>query len=368
MKMMRCRLLVSLALVSILSVGSAYAGTRLVHAIGRAAIAGKDTTAARKSALAEALYDAAGQVRMVVRGSSFMSQKGTIHEESGVAVSGSLKGYQVVDEHREGDHYVVAIDALADTDDGECSSTKKSDISIGGISVRVAPNIAGVVERQAREGVEALIAALKDQPSIHVIDDRRYNPVAPTSTTVGQNMTYLAALSGHASNPGAYSISGTIHVDLVRSDNIVIGESSIEVTADLQLVDNVTGAVKDNFSEHARLALEKHVWGSDIGLPQWADSGMDSLWTSIAGRVAENLGCESLRAVITQVSGNRATLSAGSANGIKPGDFFLVELPSQERNSWQLIRVESAGASQSVARLMKATPAIPPNSVAVLLQ
>ena len=72
--------------------------------------------------------------------------------------------------------------------------------------------------------------------------------------------------------------------------------------------------------------------------------------------------------MITQVNGNRATLSAGSVNGIKPGDFFLVELPSQDRNAWQLIRVESAGASQSVARLMKATPAIPPHSVAVLLQ
>ena len=366
--MMRCRFVVSLALVSILSVGSADAGTRLIHAIGRAAIAGKDTTAARKSALAEALYDAAGQVRMVVRGSSFMSQTGTIHEESGVAVSGSLKGYQVVDEHREGDHYVVAIDALADTDDGECSSTKKSDISIGGISVRVAPNISGLVERQAREGIEALIVALKAQPTIHVLDDRRYNPVAETSTTVGQNMTYLAALAGHVSNPGAYSLSGAIHVDLVRSDNMIIGESAIEVTADLQLVDNVTGAVKDRFSEHARLALDKHVWGTDIGLPQEVDPGLDGLWNNVAEHVAGNLGCESLRAVITQVSGNRATLSAGSVNGIKPGDFFLVELPSQERNSWQLIRVESAGASQSVARLMKATPAIPPHSVAVLLQ
>ena len=365
---MRCRLLYSLALVSAIWSSTAYAGTRLIHAIGRAAIAGKDTTAARKSALAEALYDAAGQVRMVIRGSSFLSQAGTIHEESGIAVSGSLKGYQIVDEHREGDHYVVAIDALAEADDGECTSTKKSDISIGGIGVRVAPNIAGAVERQARGGIESLISALNEQPSIHVIDDRRYHPVAPTSATVGQNMTYLAAVAGHVSSPGAYTLAGTINLDLVRTDTVIIGSSAINVTAELQLIDNVTGAVKQNFSEHATLALDRHVWGIDIALPQKADRGLDGIWQSIAEQVSEQLGCESLRAVVTHISGNRATLSAGSVNGIKPGDFFLVELPSQERNSWQLIRVESASAGQSVARLMKAAPAIPPNSVAVLLQ
>ena len=365
---MRRLLFVPLALLAAFPVVSAEAGTRLIHAIGRAAIAGKDTTAARKSALAEALYDAAGQVRMVVRGSSFMSQAGTIHEESGIAVSGSLKGYQVVEEHREGDHYVVTIDALAETDDGECTSNKKSNISIGGIRVRVAPNISGATERQAREGIEALIAALKAQPSIHVLDDRAYHPVAPTSAAVGQNMTYLSALQGYAANPGAYTLSGTISLDKVREDSMIIGEAAIVVTADLQLLDDVTGAVKDSISEHAKLALDKHVWGTNIGLPQEADTGLDGLWETVAEQVADHLGCESLRAVITQVNGNRATLSAGSVNGVKAGDFFLVELPSQDRNAWQLIRVESAGANQSIARLMKATPTVPKNSVAVLLQ
>ena len=145
-------------------------------------------------------------------------------------------------------------------------------------------------------------------------------------------------------------------------------EGSIDLTADLQLIDNVTGAVKERFSEHAKLPLDKHIWGTQINLPQEADGSFDGLWQAIAGHITDNVDCDSLRAVITSVIGNRATLSAGSSNGIKPGDFFLVELPSQDRNSWQIIRVESAGASQSVARLMKATPAVPPNSVAVLLQ
>jgi hypothetical protein len=365
---MRYRFVMALAIVSLIPVGSADAGTRLIHAIGRAAVAGKDITAARKSALAEALYDAAGQVRMVVRGSSFMSDAGAIHEESGIAVSGSLKGYQVVDERREGDHYIVSIDALAETDDGECQTAKKGDIAIGGIAIRVAPGLNGAVERQAREGVDALIGVLKERPTIHLIDDRRYHPVARTSSTVGQNMTYLAALAGHSTNPGAYTLSGSISFERVHADTVVVGESSIEVTADLQLVDNVSGAVKESFSEHTTLALDKHLWGTSISLPQDSETSLDGLWQTIADKLADHVGCSSLRAVVTAVSGNRATLSAGSVNGIKPGDFFLVELPSQDRNSWQLIRVESAGASQSVARLMKPKPAVPPNSVAVLLQ
>jgi hypothetical protein len=365
---MRSRLILSTLAVILGMSASADAGTRLIHAVGRAAIAGKDIAGARKSALAEALYDAAGQVRMVVRGSSFLSNAGTIHEESGIAVSGLLKGYDVVEEHREGGHYVVTIDALAESDDSECGSVKKADIAIGGIAIRVAPGLGGAVERQAREGIEGLISELKDQATLHVIDDRRFNPVAYTSSAVAQNTKYLEALAGHSKSPGAYTLSGSLMLERTRVDNALIGEAVIDVTADFQLIDNVSGAVKEAITEHATMALDKHIWGTEINLPQEHPSDLTGLWQSIAERIADHIGCQSLRAVVTAVSGNRATLSAGSSNGVKPGDFFLVELPSQDRNSWQIIRVESAGASQSVARLMKAGPAVHPNSVAVLLQ
>jgi len=365
---MRFGLYLTLGIAVMASIGSADAGTRLIHAVGRAAIASKDITAARKSALAEALYDAAGQVRMVVRGSSFLSQAGTIHEESGIAVSGLLKGYQIVEEHREGDHYIVTIDALAETNDGECGSNKKSDIIIGGIDVRVAPGLAGGIERQAREGIEALIDAVKEQPALHVIDDRRFHPVAQKSSSVGQNMAYLAVVSGHVNNPGGYTLGGKILLERVKADTFLLADAMIEVTAELELVDNVSGAVKARISEHVRLPLDKHLWGTDVALPQEETSELDGLWHVIASDISEHVGCESLRAVITAVSGNRATISAGAVNGVKAGDFFLVELPSLDRNSWQLIRVESAGSAQSVARLMKPTPAIAPNSVAILLQ
>ena len=365
---MRLPVLLSTLATIVLMSCPAHAGTRLIHAIGRAAIAGKDVTGARKSALAEALYDAAGQVRMVVRGTSFMSNAGAMHEESGIAVSGLLKGYEVVEEHREGDHYVVTIDALAESDDGECGSVKKADIAIGAIAIRVASGLGGAVERQAREGVTGLIAELNEQATLHVIDDRRFNPVAETSSSVRQNTKYIEALVGHSKSPGAYTLTGSLTLERTRVDNTLVGEAIIDVTVEFQLIDNVTGAAKENITEHATMALDKHIWGTDIYLPQEHPSDLTGLWQSIAERLGQNVGCQSLRAVITAVSGNHATLSAGSSNGVKPGDFFLVELPAQDRNSWQIIRVESAGASQSVARLMKASPTVHPNSVAVLLQ
>ena len=139
------------AVFALLICDQVMAGTRLVHAVGRAAIANGDVAGARKSALAEALYDAAGQVRMSVRGSTMVSDAGTLREESGIVVSGQLKGYQVLDERREGDHFVVTIDALAETEEGECASSKKSDVAIGAIDIRVAPGLTGRVERQGRE-------------------------------------------------------------------------------------------------------------------------------------------------------------------------------------------------------------------------
>ena len=305
---------------------------------------------------------------MVVRGTSFMSNAGTLHEESGIAVSGLLKGYDVVEEHREGEHYVVTIDALAETDDSECGSVKKADIAIGAIGIRVAPGLPGAIERQARQSIEGLISELNNQSTLHVIDDRRFSPVSETSTAVRQDTKYLEALAGHTKSPGAYTLSGSLNLERTRVDNAVVGETVVDVSADFQLIDNVSGAVKETIAEHVTLALDKHIWGTEINLPQEHASDLTSLWQSVAERLADHIGCQSLRAVVTAVSGNRATLSAGSSNGVKPGDFFLVELPTQDRNSWQIIRVESAGASQSVARLMKASPAVRLNSVAVLLQ
>ncbi len=356
------------AVAALFCAHDAQAGTKLVHAVGRAAIANGDIAAARKSALAEALYDAAGQVRMSVRGSTLVSDAGTLREESGIVVSGQLKGYQVLDEHREGDHFVVTIDALADSEEGECASSKKSDIAIGAIDVRVAPGLTGKVERQGREGVERLFAVLNEEPALRAIDDRRFNPVTRSSTGVKQNLAYLAVVENYRPTPGVLRLDGVVKLERARMGNDFVAETAIEVTADLEIIDTMTGAVRERIVESAMVPLESHLWGTDIPLPSNVAGSFDDLWHQVASRVADHVGCDTVRAVVTSVSGNKATLSAGASNGVKPGDYFLVELPSETKNSWQIIRVESAGAHQSVARLMKPKPAIHANSVAVLLQ
>ena len=359
--------LVIAALLCVASV-SADAGTRLVHGIGRAAIAGRDVAGARKAALAEALYDAAGQVRMVVRGSSYLSNSGAIQEESGVAVSGQLKGYEVVDEHREGDHFVVAIDALAETDDGACGDTKKSDLIIGAMEVRVAPGLSGAIERRARESIEDLIALLKGSESFQITDGRAQNPVARTGASVRQNLSYLARLNGYSPNPGGYLLSASLKVGRSRSDNWMIEETAADLSATIRLTDTATGAVIETFEEHGRLTLDRHLAYVDLPVPGAKNHDFNALWQSVVNRIGERIGCDSLRAVVTSVSGARATLSVGSANGVKAGDYFLVEMPGGTRNGWQLIRVEETAATSSMARLMKPKPSILPNTVAVLLQ
>ena len=351
-----------------LSCATVQAGTRLVHAVGRAAIANGDIAGARKSALAEALYDAAGQVRMSVRGTSFVSNAGAMNEESGIVVSGQLKGYQIIDEHREGDHFVVSIDALAETEEGECTSAKKSDIAIGAIDVRVAPGLGGREERSGREGIEQLFKVINAEPALRAIDDRRFNPVTRSPSAVKQNMSYLAVVENYRPSPGVLRLDGMIRLERARLGNEFYSETAVQATADMELIDTMTGAVKERIVESAMIPIESRIWGTGLIVPATVSGSYEDLWRAVVSRIADHVGCDTVRAVVTSVSGNRATISAGAANGVKPGDYFLVELPSETKNAWQIIRVESAGATQSVARLMKAKPVIPANSVAVLLQ
>ena len=81
-------LLLALALVAGAVPHPAQAATRVVKAQGAAAMVGNDTTAARKGALAEALYDAAGRANMSVRGASHLSTQGVATEESTILVQG----------------------------------------------------------------------------------------------------------------------------------------------------------------------------------------------------------------------------------------------------------------------------------------
>jgi len=73
------------------AISQAEAGYRVVTGEGRAAVAGS-VDAARKAALAEALYDAAGKLGLKLRGFSHMDASGALKEETSSLVEGRFKG------------------------------------------------------------------------------------------------------------------------------------------------------------------------------------------------------------------------------------------------------------------------------------
>ena len=107
----------------------AAAGLRVVQGEGYAAIAGNDVARARKAALAEALYNAAGRVKTKIRGAGHLDTRGVMTEESSMLVEGSLRDHRIVQEYREGSRYVVIVEALAETDGSACG-TKRVDLDV----------------------------------------------------------------------------------------------------------------------------------------------------------------------------------------------------------------------------------------------
>ncbi len=358
-----------LGLLCSVASGPALSGTKLIRAEGRASIAGNNIDTARKAALAEALYDAAGQVRMVVRGASYLSSAGTIKEDTGIAVEGLLKGYQVVDERREGSRYLVSIEALADTDDSECTSRKRADIAIAPISVQVAHGLSGVDERMAHESLERFLGDLKASDSWRVTDDR--NIYGKTSAGAGAPKVdrYTALLKGYTTSAAGFTLSGRLVVERDRADNLALNKTDLVATATLQLIDNYTGGTVETIREKSKIQIANRVWGTEIDISEEdAPTNLAPLWSAIEARLEDRLGCQPLRAVITSINADRATLSVGSEQGVKAGDYFLVEFMANSQNAWQLMRVEQASPTASSARFMKATTGIRVNALATLLQ
>jgi hypothetical protein len=345
------------------------AGTKLIRAEGRASIAGGNIQAARKAALAEALYDAAGQVRMVVRGASYLSSAGTIKEDTGIAVEGLLKGYQVVDERKEGNRYLVSIEALADTDDSECTSRKRADIAIAPISVQVAPGLSGAEERMAHESLEHFLGDLKASDSWRITDDRNLYGASSSGTGAPKVDRYAALLKGYATSAAGFTLSGQVVIERNRSDTLALNKTDLVATATLKLTDNYTGGTVETIREKSKIQIANRLWGTEIDISEEnAPSTLDPLWSAVEARLEDRLGCQPLRAVITSVNADRATLSVGSEQGVKAGDYFLVEFMANSQNAWQLMRVEQASPTTSSARFMKATTGIRVNALATLLQ
>ena len=118
-----------------------------------------------------------------------------------------------------------------------------------------------------------------------------------------------------------------------------------------------------------KIQIANRLWGTEIDISEEdAPTNLAPLWSAIEARLEDRLGCQPLRAVITSISADRATLSVGSEQGVKAGDYFLVEFMANSQNAWQLMRVEQASPTASSARFMKATTGIRVNALATLLQ
>jgi hypothetical protein len=199
---MRARLLPLLIALAAASITSAQAGMQVVRGEGRAVISGKDVTAARKAALADALYDAAGKLGTRVRGASLLNQ-GVLREESGALVDGRFKTYSVVHEGREGSAFVVTIEAVGETE-GESCSGKRADLDMRAVSVRAAPGIQGHVLRTVTEGINRGVALLSEGEAFRVADQRHLPQIRGGERNNSSQYDYAAQLTDSRPSPAGY--------------------------------------------------------------------------------------------------------------------------------------------------------------------
>ena len=345
---------------------SSQSATRVVHARGAAAIVGNDIASARKAALAEALYDAAGQGQSSVRGASHMSSLGVANEESSILVQGRIRDYQVVDEKREGGRYVVTIEALADNKDDLCKTGRKFDLELRSMTVNVAPGLSGHVQRQAEDSVERALYKMVDSEGFR-FEDRR--SLYQTSRQSNPN-AYQSILTGQVpiNMVGGYAVSGTLVVERSRHDNIAMNMTALKATVTLRLTDTLTGQMAPTVQKTLEIPIKNRLWGSNYDTTLIEKADFEGLWDKVADGLQDMLECQPLRARVIEVSGNNARLSVGNRNGIKAGDYFLVEFPGQKGQGWQLMVIENTGPTTSVARMMKPKPVVTRNATAVLMQ
>ncbi len=344
----------------------ALAGLKVVRAEGRAAISGNDVARARRAALAEALYDAAGQVGTKVRGAGHLSTQGVMTEETSMLVQGTLRDHRVVNEYKEHGRYVVVIEALAESDGSSCG-TKRIDLDVRPIRVQIAPGLSGAVVKAAHAAVDRGIEGLAGATSFRAIDNR--DLPFPGGTEGAARTDYASLLYGTAPNPSGYSISGVLTVEKRRNDNIIAENTAIVGTLTLKLRDSSNGGTVETIVNTHALADRNRIWGTDVDFNMAGGSiDFSPLWQKALDDLESRLGCRPLRAKVLDVAQGMVTLSVGSENGINEGDYFLLDLPGRKTGNWQVIRIERTGLTTAQGRMLKGTPTVPAGVMATLLQ
>ena len=360
------------AAVSITVFAQAHAGYRVVQGEGRVAIGGKDLASARKAALADALYDAAGKLQSRVRGASLVDTQGAIREESTILVEGRFSRYHVLFEGREGGSFVVRIEALGVSEQEACAG-KRVDLDMRAVRIRVAQGIQGHVQRNVTEGVSRGMAMLAEGNAFRVADQRWLPAISGAERSHSSQTDYMGQLTNTLPSPAGYSVSGEIIVELARRDGALTNVTDVVVRLSFIVKDNYTGARVNEIRRELVVADRRMLLGIEslMGLTasNAAQPKIDTtpLFEQVRDDLEEALACKPLRAMVLEEEEGRISLSVGLEHGVEQGDYFLVTLPNT-KNEWQVIRIEDATPLRSIARAMKAKPGIPVNALATLMR
>ena len=358
--------------VSLSTFIQAQAGHRLVQGEGRAVIAGKDLSVARKAALADALHDAASKLQSHVRGVSLIDTQGALKEESSMLVGGRFSGYHILFEGREGNSFIVRIEAVGVTDEEACGG-KRVDLDIRDIRTRVAPGIQGQVQRNVSEGMSRGLARLGDGTVFRIADQRHLRQTSGDERTQRSQYDYMAQLTSSRPSAAGYSLSGGAIVETVRRDTALTNVTDIVVRLSLTIKDNYTGARVKDIQQEIIVPDRRRVFGleSIIGLtaatPPQPHVDLAPLFDAVLEDLETELACKPLRAVVQESDKGEVVLSVGLEHGVSRGDYFLVSLPNAG-NDWQVIRIDDVTPSQSIARTLKPKPVIPVNALATLMR
>ena len=358
--------------LSLVALAQAQAGHRLVQGEGRAVISGKDLSSARKSALADALYDAASKLESRVRGASLIDTKGVLKEESSMLVGGRFSGYHILFEGREGGSFVVRIEALGLTEEESCSG-KRVDLDIREVRTRVAPGVQGHVQANVAEGLARGIDLLGNGTAFRISDQRHLRQTSGDERTNRSQYDYMAQMTNSLPSKAGFSLSGGLIVERVRADGALTNVTDIVVRLSMVLKDNYTGARIAEIRREMVTPDRRTVfgWESVVGLtaaPRIQPKlDLTPLFEQVRDDLETELACKPLRAMVQESENGGLVLSAGLEHGVERGDYFLVTLPNSG-NEWQVIRIDDATALQSVARTLKAKPGIPVNALATLMR
>lgn len=358
--------LISLALL-LGYMGPAAAGYRVVQGQGRAAISGSDISSARKAALAEALYDAAGKLQTKVRGFSSLSMTGVLREESSALVEGRFKGYHIVREERQGATLLVSIEAIGDDDQDSCEG-KLVDVDVRNIGVRIAPGLQGHVVQSINEGLSSASAILAQGVSFRISDQRWLPKLRGAERFGASDNDYYSQLMGELPGPAGYSLSGAIVVERERRDNLIANITDVSITISLNLRDNYSGTHVADIVKRLKIADRRSIFGMDEAFISQPNVNIAPLFDELRVELERVLACRPLRAMVLESRGGNLVLSVGQEHGVNAGDYFLVTLPGAKTNGWQIVRIEDADASRSSAKALKASPAVPSKSLAVLMR